>query len=67
MAAASYFFVSWPWSQASEAMQRLAARLAAGADVDPVAVDDGGAGAPRVSALGQYFGEEAALRRLVRR
>ena len=49
MAAASYFFVSWPWSQASEAIaawQRFAP-IAAGADVDPVAVDDGGAGAPR--------------------
>ena len=66
---ASWFLVSWPWSAASEA-------FAAWQAFAPHAPDNltsifslgttGGAGPPRVSALGQFFGSEAALRRLVR-
>ena len=66
---AAYFFVSWPWSQASEAIaawQRFAPH-APGALTSILSLGTtGGSGAPRVSALGQYFGTEAALRRLVR-
>jgi FAD/FMN-containing dehydrogenase len=68
-AAASYFFVSWPWSQASEAIaawQRFAPH-APGALTSILSLSTtGGGGPPRVSALGQYFGGETALRRLVR-
>jgi FAD/FMN-containing dehydrogenase len=66
---AAYFFVSWPWSQASEAIaawQRFAPH-APGALTSILSLGTtGGSGPPRVSALGQYFGSEAALRRLVR-
>jgi FAD/FMN-containing dehydrogenase len=68
-AAASYFFVSWPWSQASEAIvawQRFAPHSPPALTSILSLSTTGGAGAPRVSALGQYFGGEAALRRLVR-
>jgi FAD/FMN-containing dehydrogenase len=68
-AAASYFFVSWPWSQASEAIaawQRFAPHSPPALTSILSLSTPGGAGAPRVSALGQYFGGEAALRRLVR-
>ena len=68
-AAASFFFVSWPWSQASEAIaawQRFAPHAPPALTSILSLGTTGGAGAPRVSALGQYFGGEAALRRLVR-
>jgi FAD/FMN-containing dehydrogenase len=65
---AVYFFLSWPWSQASEAI----AAWQGFAPHAPTALTSilslgttGGQGAPRVSALGQYFGSEAALRRLL--
>jgi FAD/FMN-containing dehydrogenase len=66
---AAYFFASWPWSQADEAIaawQRFAPH-APGALTSILSLGTtGGGGPPRVSALGQYFGSEAALRRLVR-
>ena len=66
---AAYFFVSWPWSQASEAIaawQRFAPHAPPALTSILSLGTTGGQGAPRVSALGQYFGSEAALRRLVR-
>lgn len=67
-AGAAYFFVSWPWSQAGEALaawQRFAPE-APPALTSILSLSTTGAGSPRVSALGQYFGEVSALRRLVR-
>ena len=66
---ASYFFVSWPWSQAGEALaawQRFAPSAPPALTSILSLSTTGGGGSPRVSALGQYFGSEAALRRLVR-
>jgi FAD/FMN-containing dehydrogenase len=66
---AAYFFVSWPWSQASEAIaawQRFAPHAPPALTSILSLGTMGGQGTPRVSALGQYFGSEAALRRLVR-
>ena len=66
---AAWFFASFPWSQASEA---LAAWQAFAPDA-PSALTSicslgtaGGSGPPRVTALGQYFGSPAKLRRLLR-
>ncbi len=66
---ASYFFVSWPWSQASEAIaawQRFAPEAPRALTSILSLSTTGGSGSPRVAALGQYFGSEASLRRLVR-
>jgi len=66
-AGAAYFLVSWPWSQAGEAIaawQRVAPE-APSALSSIMTLGTTGGGEPRVSALGQYFGEVAALRRLV--
>jgi len=66
---AAYFFVSWPWAQASEAIaawQRFAPHAPRALTSILSLGTTGGSGSPRVSALGQYFGSEAALRRLVR-
>jgi FAD/FMN-containing dehydrogenase len=66
---AAYFFVSWPWSQASEAIaawQRFAPHAPAALTSILSLGTTGGSGTPRVSALGQYFGGEAALRNLIR-
>jgi FAD/FMN-containing dehydrogenase len=66
---ASWFFVSWPWGAAAEA---LAAWQALAPEAPPALTSifslgtTGGGGPPRVTALGQHFGSEAALRRLVR-
>jgi FAD/FMN-containing dehydrogenase len=68
-AGASYFFVSWPWSQAGEAIaawQRFAPHAPPALTSILSLGTTGGPGTPRVSALGQYFGDVAALRRLVR-
>jgi FAD/FMN-containing dehydrogenase len=66
---AAWFFASFPWSQASEAL----AAWQAFAPHAPAALTSifslgtsGGAGPPRVTALGQYFGSPARLRRLLR-
>jgi FAD/FMN-containing dehydrogenase len=66
---AAYFFVSWPWSQAGEAIaawQRFAPEAPPALTSILSLGTTGGGGSPRVSALGQYFGEPSALRRLVR-
>jgi FAD/FMN-containing dehydrogenase len=68
-AGAAYFLVSWPWSQAGEAIaawQRLAPQAPPALTSILSLGTTGGVGAPRVSALGQYFGGEPALRRLIR-
>jgi FAD/FMN-containing dehydrogenase len=66
---AAYFFVSWPWSQADEAIaawQRFAPEAPPALTSILSLGTTGGGGSPRVAALGQYFGEVGALRRLVR-
>jgi FAD/FMN-containing dehydrogenase len=66
---AAWFLISWPWGAAEEA---LAAWQAFAPDAPPALTSifslgtTGGSGSPRVTALGQYFGSERALRRLVR-
>jgi FAD/FMN-containing dehydrogenase len=66
---AAWFFASFPWSQASEA---LAAWQAFAPDAPDALTSicslgtSGGSGPPRVTALGQYFGSPARLRRLLR-
>jgi FAD/FMN-containing dehydrogenase len=68
-AGAAYFFVSWPWSQAGEAIavwQRFAPQAPPALTSILSLGTTGGGGPPRVSALGQYFGDVARLRRLVR-
>ena len=65
---ASWFSVSWPWSQAEEALAAWQ-RFAPGAPPALTSIfslgTTGGSGSPRVAALGQYFGGETALRRLI--
>ena len=66
---AAWFFMSWPWAAASQA---FAAWQAFAPDAPPALTSifslgtTGGAGSPRVTALGQFFGSERALRRLIR-
>jgi FAD/FMN-containing dehydrogenase len=63
---ASWFFCSWPWSQAADvlaAWQRLAPHAPAG--LTSILTLATGAGQPRVTALGQHFGSEAQLRRII--
>ena len=65
---AAYFFLSWPWSQAGEAIaawQRFAPEAPPALTSILSIGTTGGVGSPRVSALGQYFGGESALRRLI--
>ena len=65
-AGGSWFFVSWPWSQAAEALAAWQA-FAPGAPPALTSImslgTSGGSGSPRVTALGQHFGSESALRR----
>ena len=66
---ASWFAVSWPWSQASAALaawQRFAPHAPPALTSIFSLGTTGGSGSPRVSALGQYFGSQPALRNLVR-
>ena len=66
---AAYFFISWPWSQAGEALaawQGFAPEAPAGLTSIFSLGTSGGSGSPRVTALGQFFGSPSALRRLVR-
>jgi FAD/FMN-containing dehydrogenase len=66
---AAWFFISWPWSQAAQA---LAAWQRFAPDAPPALTSilslgtTGGSGSPRVTALGQFFGSPSALRRLIR-
>jgi FAD/FMN-containing dehydrogenase len=60
---AAWFLISWPWGAASEAFaawQRLAPHAPAGL-TSIFSLSTG-----RVTALGQFFGSEAALRRVIR-
>lgn len=66
---AAYFFLSWPWSQADEALaawQRFAPHAPPALMSILSLGTTGGSGSPRVSALGQFFGGEGELRRLIR-
>jgi FAD/FMN-containing dehydrogenase len=61
---AGWFLISWPWGAASEAFdawQRFAPHAPAGL-TSIFSLSTG----RRVTALGQFFGSEAALRRLIR-
>jgi FAD/FMN-containing dehydrogenase len=65
---AAWFSVSWPWSQADEALaawQRLAPEAPPALTSIFSLGTTAGSGPPRVAALGQYFGELPALRRLL--
>jgi FAD/FMN-containing dehydrogenase len=66
---AAWFSVSWPWSQADQALaawQRFAPEAPPALTSIFSLGTTGGSGTPRVAAVGQYFGELAALRRLLR-
>ncbi|HEU4658085.1 MAG TPA: FAD-binding oxidoreductase [Capillimicrobium sp.] len=64
VSSAAWFFVSWPWSQAGEALAAWQ-ELAPGAPSALTSIFTL-ASNRRVSASGQWFGSEAALRRLLR-
>jgi FAD/FMN-containing dehydrogenase len=65
---AAWFFVRFPWSQASEALAAWQ-RFAPGAPPALTSIfslgTTGGAGDPSVTAVGQFYGSESALRRLI--
>jgi FAD/FMN-containing dehydrogenase len=66
---AAWFFISWPWSQAAEvlaAWQRFAPEAPPALTSICSLGTTGGSGSPQVTALGQFFGSPAALRRLIR-
>src|SRR5215208_2784980 len=66
---AAWFSVSWPWPQADEALaawQRFAPEAPPGLTSIFSLGTTGGSGAPRVAAVGQYFGGPTALGRLIR-
>jgi FAD/FMN-containing dehydrogenase len=66
---AAWFSVSWPWSQAEEALaawQRFAPEAPPALTSIFSLGTTGGSGSPRVAAVGQYFGELPALHRLLR-
>ena len=66
---AAWFFASFPWSQAGEV---LAAWQSFAPEAPPALTSicslgtTGGSGSPQITALGQYFGSPAKLRRLLR-
>jgi FAD/FMN-containing dehydrogenase len=65
----AWFSVSWPWSQAEEALaawQRFAPEAPPALTSIFSLGTSGGSGSPRVAALGQYFGGLPALHRLLR-
>jgi FAD/FMN-containing dehydrogenase len=67
--AAAWFFIRFPWSQAGEALaawQRFAPHAPPALTSIFTLGTTGGAGSPSVTALGQYFGSESSLRRLIR-
>ena len=64
---AAYFFISFPWSQANQvlaAWQEFAPH--APPTLTSICSLGTGSGSPAVSALGQFFGSPARLRRLIR-
>ena len=65
----TWFSVSWPWSQAEEALaawQRFAPEAPPALTSIFSLGTTGGSGTPRVAAVGQYFGDLAKLHRLLR-
>ena len=65
----AWFSVSWPWSQAEEALaawQRFAPEAPPALTSIFSLGTTGGSGPPRVAAVGQYFGELPRLHRLLR-
>jgi FAD/FMN-containing dehydrogenase len=63
---ASWFFCSWPWSAAAHVLQvwqGLAPHAPAG--LTSILTFATGADHPRVTALGQFFGSESQLRRII--
>src|SRR5215204_4073076 len=65
---ASWFFIRFPWSQAAEALaawQRFAPHAPPALTSILTLGTTGGSGPPSVTALGQYFGSQSALRRLI--
>jgi FAD/FMN-containing dehydrogenase len=68
-AGAAWFFIRFPWSQAREAMaawQRFAPHAPPALTSICTLGTTGGSGSPSITALGQYFGSESALRNLIR-
>lgn len=64
---ASFFFVSWPWSQAEEALAAWQAFAPHAPDaLTSIFSLTAGGGTLRVMASGQFFGDAGALRRLLR-
>lgn len=66
---AAWFFIRFPWEQADEALdvwQRFAPQAPPALTSILSLSTSGGSAAPSVTALGQYFGSERALRALVR-
>jgi FAD/FMN-containing dehydrogenase len=64
----AWFFIRFPWSQASEALaawQRFAPHAPPALTSIFSLGTTGGAGDPSVTAVGQYHGSESALRRLI--
>ena len=64
---AAWFFISFPWSQASAvlaAWQRFAPE--APPELTSICSLGTGSGSPQITALGQYFGSPAKLRSLIR-
>ena len=60
---AAYYFLNWPWSQASQALaawQKLTAT--ASPDLCPFFSLTTGDGSPEVGSIGQFFGSESELR-----
>jgi FAD/FMN-containing dehydrogenase len=65
----SWFFIRFPWSQASEALaawQRFAPHAPPALTSIFSLGTTGGSGSPSATAVGQYHGSESALRRLIR-
>jgi len=66
---AAWFFISWPWAQAENALQAWQA-FAPHAPPELTSIFSlsatGGGGQPGVTALGQYFGSPKRLRSLIR-
>ena len=68
-AGGTWFSVSWPWSQAEEALaawQRFAPEAPPALTSIFSLGTSGGSGSPRVAAVGQYLGDLTKLRQLVR-
>jgi FAD/FMN-containing dehydrogenase len=64
---ASWFFISWPWTQAGAALEAwLAFAPHTVPELTSVLSLATGAGGPRVTALGQLFGTPVRLRTLIR-